>query len=147
MKTKQLAATLCKLRSAWPEISVVALRDEASQISLGDQIHLSARIVLGKLTPDDVLAQALIGRVDSKGEITEPTIIPMHARRQSDSGSYLFEATVQPANKSGLYGYAIRILPRDLGYMSPFSAGLIKWADRQADQQTQPADIHQPVLA
>ena len=69
-KAKQLAATLCKLQSAWPQLSIEALPDGASEISLGDQIHLCARIGLGPLTPDDVLAQALIGRVDSNGEIT-----------------------------------------------------------------------------
>jgi starch phosphorylase len=142
-KTKELAATIQKLRSAWPELSVVALPDGISEIRLGDPIHLSARIMLGPLTPEDVTAQVLIGRIDSSGEITQPAIVPMHARRQSDSGSYLFEATVQPANKSGLYGYAIRLLPRDLRYISPFSTGLVKWAD----QQKEPADIPQPVLA
>jgi glycogen phosphorylase len=130
-KAKQLAATLCRLQSAWPLLSIEALPDGASEISMGDQIHLCARVGLGPLTPDDVLAQALIGRVDSNGEITEPAIVPMHASQQGDSGSYLFEAMVQPSNKSGLYGYAIRVLPRDLEYISPFWTGFVKWADRQ----------------
>ncbi len=141
-KTKQLAAVLCKLRSAWPQLIIEALPDEASEISLGDQIQLSARIGLGPLTPDDVSVQALIGRVDSKGDITDPTIVPLHARRRSDSGSYLFQAMVQPSNESGLYGYAIRVLPRDLEYISPIATGLVKWADRQTQQR----DINQPVL-
>ena len=131
IKAKQLAATLCKLQLAWPQLSIEALPIGTSEISLGDQIHLCARIGLGPLAPEDVLAQALIGRVNSNGEITEPATIQMHARRQSDSGTYLFEATVQPADNSGLYGYAIRVLPRDCGYISPFSTGLVKWADHQ----------------
>ena len=142
MKAKQLAATVRKLQAAWPQISIEALRDASSEISLGDQIHLAARVELGPLTPDDVLVQVLIGRVDSHGEITEPMIVPMHARRQSDSGSYLFEAMVQPSNKSGLYGYAIRILPRNLECIGTFSLGCLKWADRQ----TQQVDVSQPVL-
>jgi starch phosphorylase len=128
-KARQLSATLCRLQSAWPRVSIEALPNETSEINLGDQIHLCARIDLEALTPDDVSAQALIGRVDSNGEITEPAIVPMHARRQSDSGGYLFEAIVQPSNKSGLYGYAIRLLPRNCEYINPFSTGLVKWAD------------------
>jgi glycogen phosphorylase len=130
-RAKQLAAALCKLQSAWPQLTIEALVDGAPEIGLGEQIQLSARIRLGPLSPDDVLTQALIGRVDSSGEITDPAIIPMHARPQGDLGSYLFEAAVQPSTGSGLYGYAIRVLPRDFEYMSPFWTGLVKWADRR----------------
>jgi starch phosphorylase len=135
-KAKQLAATICKLKSAWSELAIESVPNGDSEIGLGEQINVSARISLGSLTPEDVLAETLVGRVDSNGEITEPTVVPMHARRQSDSGSYLYEAVVQPPAKSGLHGYAIRVLPRKCEYFSPFSTGLIKWAGRQ------PSDGH-----
>jgi hypothetical protein len=66
----------------------------------------------------------------------------MHARRENGTGVYLFEAMFQASNKSGLYGYAIRVLPRECEYMGAFCTGLIKWADRQA----QPITDEQPVL-
>jgi glycogen phosphorylase len=127
-KARQLAAMMCKLQSAWPQLSVEALPNAVSEISLGEPIQMRAKIGLGPLTPDDVSAQALIGRIDSNGEITDPTVVPMHASRQSDSGSYLFEAEVRLSTKSGLHGYAIRVLPRHSEYKSPLSTGLVKWA-------------------
>jgi starch phosphorylase len=130
-RAKQLSATLCKLQSAWPGISITALPDGASEIHLGDPIHMAAKIALGPLTPDEVLAQALVGRIDSHGDISEPAVIAMAARRPSESGTYLFEADVQAADHSGMYGYAIRVVPRVLEYINPFATGLVKWADGQ----------------
>ncbi|HEX4076204.1 MAG TPA: alpha-glucan family phosphorylase [Candidatus Acidoferrales bacterium] len=130
LKLKELSGRLCRLRSAWPHASIEAIPDGACEIGLGDQIHLCARVSLGALTPDDVSAEALIGRLDANGEITEPTVVPMHAGKQVDAGSHLFEATFQAPAKSGLHGYAMRLVPRDGDYMNPFSTGLIKWADR-----------------
>ena len=131
-RTKQLAASICKLQSAWPQLRIEALPNGVSEINLGEPIHVSARIFLGPLTPDDLLAETLMGRVNSSGEISEPLIVPMHARRQSESGGYLFEAVVQSSANSGLHGFAIRVMPRDCGCFSPFSTGLIKWAGSQS---------------
>lgn len=128
-KAKQLAATIRKLESAWPKLSIEPLPPDKSEFDLGESIRLSARIVLGTLAPDDVSAEVLLGRVDSHGEIAEPAIIPMHARKQSESGSYLFEALVQGPVNSGLHGYAIRILPRDCGCFNPLWTGLMRWAE------------------
>ena len=85
-KAKQLAASVCKLASAWPGVSIEAVPDESAEIGLGEKIHICARVALGSLTPDDVLAETLIGRVDPAGEITEPMAVAMSARRQSESG-------------------------------------------------------------
>ncbi len=128
-KTRHLAATIRKLQSAWPQLCIEALPTDKFEIDLGEPIHLSARIALAMLTPEDVEVQILLGRVNSNGEISGPEIIPMSARNQSESGSYLFEALVQCPTNSGLHGYAIRVLPRDCGCFSPFRTGLIKWAD------------------
>ena len=125
-KVKQLAATISRLESAWPQMRIEPLPNGESEINLGEPIHISARITLGPLDPGDVVAETLMGRVDSNGEITEPTVVAMHARRQSETGSYLFEAVAQSPANSGLHGYAIRVLPRDCGCFNPVSMGIIK---------------------
>ncbi len=140
-KAKLLAASIAKIRAGWPQLTIEALPDETSEINLGDEIHVSARVGLGPLAPDDVLVQALIGRIDASGSIRDPEIAPMHARRQSDSGKFLFETAVHLSNRSGLFGYAIRMLPRDFEYISPLSTGLVKWAGPEPENPRE-RDIH-----
>ena len=140
-KAKQLAASIAKIRAGWPRLTIEALPDNTSEINLGDELHVSARVGLGPLAPDDVLVQALVGRIDASGSIRDPEIAPMHARRQSDSGKFLFEAAVHLSNRSGLFGYAIRMLPRDFEYIGPLSTGLVKWAVPVPEREREP-DIH-----
>ena len=128
-KAKLLAASIAKIRAAWPQLSIEALPNQAMEVTSGGEIRVSARVGLGPLAPDDLLVQALIGRIDSSGSIREPEIATMHARRQSDSGKAAFEASVQLSNRSGLFGYAIRLLPRDFECASAISLGLVKWAE------------------
>lgn len=128
-RTKEVAAMIAKLRSAWPQVSIEVVVDGPSEITLGDQLHLGAKVGLGSLAPDEITVQALIGRVDPNGEIAEPAVIPMHATQDCGSGEYFFESKLQLSNKSGLYGYAIRVLPRHFEYTGQFSTGLIKWTN------------------
>ncbi|HWF40428.1 MAG TPA: alpha-glucan family phosphorylase [Candidatus Acidoferrales bacterium] len=132
-KAKELTATLARLRSAWPRLTVEALPDGAAKIELGEQIHVSANVRLDSLSPEDVSAQALIGRLDAHGEIVDPVIVPMHAERRGDQGSYVFEAMTQASKKSGMFGYTIRVLPRETEYVNAFSTDLVKWASPRAN--------------
>lgn len=131
-KAKELTAKLGRLRSSWPRLSVEALPDGTAEIELGDQIHLRANVRLDSLSPEEVSAQALIGRLDSQGEIVNPEIVPMHAERPADGG-YLFEARTQASNRSGMFGYAIRVLPRESEYVNTFSTNLIAWASPRSN--------------
>lgn len=127
-KARRLAVWLCRLRTAWPELKIEAAGNGVSEVGLGEQIHLSARVALGGLSPEDVVVEAMIGRVNSEGEITDPFVAPMHARRQSDSGCYLYEAAMQTSTRSGLHGYAMRVLPKSISSLNAIATGLIKWA-------------------
>ena len=100
---------------------------------------MSARVALNSLTPDDVVVQVLTGLVGADGELKEIVIVPMQSSGQDGCGSYLFQAVVQPSSRSGLHGYAIRVLPKHLDSISPFLPGLITWA-----QASLPAALLQP---
>lgn len=63
-KTKRLAVWLCRRRTAWPQLTIEPAANGLSELGLGDEIRLSARVALGGLAPEDGVAQALIGRVN-----------------------------------------------------------------------------------
>jgi len=131
-QTKHLAAWLKRVEEAWPGVCVEEVRETESEVDLGAEMDVSARVHLAPLGPDDVAVQVLVGRVDANGEITEPLMTPMAALDGSDSGSYVFKATLRPASQSGLHGYAIRVLPKAQETMGASLPGLILWADRMA---------------
>jgi glycogen phosphorylase len=124
---KQLASWLDKVEGAWPRVRVESMEDGASEVALGKVVQVSARVFLDVLTPDDVTVEIVAGRVNADGDITDFFTTPMQASEQNGQAGYRFESEIQPGSRSGLYGYAIRILPKHLELVSPFLPGLILW--------------------
>ena len=127
-QAKEAAAWYSKVERAWPQISVESVSEPVSEIRLGDEVLVSARVMLHVLSPEDVAVEVVTGLVGADDQINRPVAIPMRPSGQDGEGSYLFQAVIQPSAKSGLHGYAIRVLPRHVDFMSPFIPGLITWA-------------------
>ncbi len=127
-KAKGLAAWRNKVEQAWPRISLKCVQHGVSEIDLGQEVQVSARVFLDSLKPEDVAVQMLSGGVDASGEIKNPSVISMESFEQDGEGNYLFRTRLQPVRKSGLHGYAIRILPRHADSATMFLPGLITWA-------------------
>jgi hypothetical protein len=72
--------------------------------------------------------------VNADGDITNFFTTPMHAAEQKNPGSYRFESMIEPGSRSGLYGYAIRVLPKHPDLVSAFLSGRILWASGDASQ-------------
>jgi glycogen phosphorylase len=127
-KARDVAAWLGKVEHEWPNISVESGGEVASEIRLGDEILVTAKVNLNSLSTDDVAVEVLTGLVGADDEIRDPSVVCMRLVRQDDSGSYLFQTVIQPNARSGLHGYAVRILPKHVDSLGPFIPGLIKWA-------------------
>lgn len=127
-RTKNVAVWLRKVESQWPRLSVESTGEGVSEIRLGDEVLVSTRVTLNALSPEDVAVEVLYGLVDADGTLKDPVAIPMRLSERQTSGTYLFQAVIQPSGRSGLHGYAIRLLPHHADSISPFLPGLIKWA-------------------
>jgi starch phosphorylase len=128
-QAKALSVWLDRIEAAWPRLRVESVEDSAREIDLGGQVQLSARIFLDSLTPEDVVVESLVGRVTADGEITDVIATAMQECGQSSPGSYTFQCGIQPKVRSGLYGYAIRVLPTHPSARNRFLPGLILWAE------------------
>ena len=126
-RAKNLAAWRSRVERAWPRLQLKSVRDDVSEVELGQVVQLSAQVVLDALTPEDVAVQVLAGKVDARGEIKDPVVVPMEPTGKYSSGGYLFRAPLHTP-KSGLCGYAIRILPKHQDSITSFLPGLITWA-------------------
>jgi starch phosphorylase len=127
-KAKALTGWLYRVEAAWPRLRVESVEDSVLEVDLGGQVKLAARVFLDSLTPEDVVVESMMGRVNADGELTDLAATPMQAGQQSSPGNYHFQCSVQPKARSGLYGYAIRVLPRHPSALSSFLPGLILWA-------------------
>jgi starch phosphorylase len=123
-----LAAWLNKVEKAWPRLRIESVGDSVSEIELGAQLTVSAKVFLDTLTPEDVTVESVMGPITADGEIADSVATPMQSSERDASGNYLFNSVVQPATRSGLYGYGIRVLPRHAHSLSRFVPGLILWA-------------------
>ena len=129
VKAKGFAAWLERVEKAWRQVAAESLADGIAEISLGDPVEISARVQLAALTPDDVAVELVTGKVDADGEITDPMVVAMTSADRDSSGKYLYQGVLRPTSRSGLHGYAIRVLPRHADAITRFLPGLIVWAN------------------
>lgn len=125
---KNLAAWKARLRQCWDAIKIVRVEDDSPiDLKIGDSLRVQAEIVLGELQPSDVRVEFYHGRVDQYDQIVDGRAMAMTHAEPNGGGSYIFSGVV-PCERSGQYGYAIRILPRHPDLSNVFAMHLIRWA-------------------
>ena len=108
---KDLAAWHDRVSSSWSQVHVVhvdANTTDAPQV--GAAIAVRASVQLGSLSPDEVLVQAVYGRVDEADELHRPTTVDLTLIGPGDDGLLRFEGAV-PLERAGSFGYTVRVLP------------------------------------
>ncbi|MEU3528467.1 glycosyltransferase family 1 protein [Streptomyces sp. NPDC038707] len=124
---RDLAAWKSRVRAAWPGVSVDHVETTATTptAELGATVGLRVRVALGELTPDDVEVQAVSGRVDEQDRITDATVVPLKPAGVPDlEGRLLYEGPLS-LDRTGPYGYTVRILPTHPLLASPAETGLM----------------------
>ena len=125
---KALAAWKTHLRQHWDQIRIVRVEDDSpAEFKIGDSLNVRAEIVLGELEPSDVRVECYHGQVDQYGQIVEGRAVPMAPTALNGDKGYLFSGKV-PFERTGQYGYAIRILPHHPGFSTVFEMHLVRWA-------------------
>ncbi|MGW4079821.1 alpha-glucan family phosphorylase [Streptomyces asiaticus] len=127
----ELARWKTRIRAAWPDVAVDHVEAHLTPpapggaAELGSTLSLRARVRLGTLDPADVEVQAVAGRVDDTDHITDATHIPLKPTAGPDlEGSRLYEAPLA-LNRTGPFGYTIRVLPTHPLLSHPAEPGLI----------------------
>jgi len=118
-----------KIQSQWDNVKILELTSNSQgPIPVGMPIKIQVKAHLGSLTPDDVLVQAYLGRLDSENQITDASPVSMEAQGQTGDGVWEFAATTS-CRQSGRFGYSARVLPFHPELVNPFELGLIRWAE------------------
>ncbi|MFD4526981.1 glycosyltransferase family 1 protein [Streptomyces sp. NPDC058470] len=124
---RELAAWKSRVRSAWPQVTVdhVEAASATTTAELGTTLSLHVRVGLGDLTPDDVEVQAVAGRVDSDDRIADAVCVPLKPTGGPDGeGRWSYEGPLS-LDRTGPFGYTVRILPTHRLLASGAELGLV----------------------
>ncbi|GAA3070946.1 alpha-glucan family phosphorylase [Streptomyces glomeratus] len=124
---RELAGWKARVRAAWPEVTVDHVEATAATATaeLGATLSLRVRVGLGDLAPDDVEVQAVSGRVDADDGITDATATALKPAGGPDlEGRWVYEGPLS-LDRTGPFGYTVRILPAHRLLVSGAELGLV----------------------
>ncbi|PWI44186.1 alpha-glucan family phosphorylase [Streptomyces sp. ICBB 8177] len=125
---RELSAWKARVREQWPQVAVdhVEAQPAGGTPELGSSLTLRVKVALGDLEPGEVDVQAVSGRVDESDRITDPVVVslkPAGGRPDLD-GRRLYEGPLT-LDRSGPFGYTVRVLPAHPLLASSAEPGLI----------------------
>jgi starch phosphorylase len=122
---KQVAAYRAKLNASWTKVQVAGV--DASGLPdtpvVGAPMTVRAVVDLAGLAPDDVIVEAVVGRVHETDELEDTVRVAMKHVGPDGEGER-FEAVV-PLPHAGLTGYTVRVLPTHPLLASPAELGKV----------------------
>ena len=128
-RARALAGWNDHLRRHWPNVRLDVLDQQTvKELQVGETFKVQVRVHLGHLTPDDIVVQLYLGRVNAANEIVEAKALSMRVAEPEDDGHYIYETNGVTCRHSGLHGYTVRVLPRHPDLPSSFLPGLVVWA-------------------
>ncbi len=132
---RALAEWKARLRSAWPGVRIEHVEGSGVGASpeLGATLSIQVYVALGDLSPDDVDVQVVHGRAGEDDSLTDVSTSALAAGDAYEGGRYRYAGDVV-LDRTGPFGYSVRVLPRHRLLASPAEMGLVVWPDlRQGD--------------
>ncbi len=126
---RELAAYRRRAEEAWPKIDITDVDSTGLPDTpvLGSKLTLTATVHLAGLGPDEVIIQAVLGRVDAGDILLDPITVEMSHTGTAESGNEIFSTTT-PLPLAGAVGYTVRVLPRHPMLAASNELGLVTLA-------------------
>ncbi|MEU6429307.1 alpha-glucan family phosphorylase [Microbispora sp. NPDC046973] len=120
------AAWKLRVAKAWPGVRVehVEATGVGDTPELGARLELRATIALGELSPEDLQVQAAYGRVGAHDELLSPGYVTLKVDSVGDDGRAHYTGVV-PLDRTGAFGYSVRVVPFHPLMASAAELGLI----------------------
>jgi starch phosphorylase len=139
-RAKALSAWKSNMKKAWSEFAIKDVKIQVNngednkqldlrqlQLKVGSQLSISARVLLPKVSPDDVSVELYHGLVDSQGNIRNGSVVRMAYKETiGQDGEHWFAGSMF-CRETGRYGVVVRVLPRNADLINPYELGLILW--------------------
>jgi starch phosphorylase len=126
---RELAAYRRRALQAWPKIHITDVDSTGLPDTplLGSKLTLTATVQLAGLRPDEVVVQAVLGRVDDRDVLLDPVTVEMTHARTAGAGKEVFSTTTE-LPVAGAVGYTVRVLPNHPMLAAPSELGLVTLA-------------------
>jgi starch phosphorylase len=126
---RQLASYRQRANDAWPKVQITDVDSYGLPDTplLGSKLTLTATVQLAGLRPDEVVVQAVVGRVDAGDALVNPETVPMAHTGTADGGNEVFSTTT-PLPVAGPVGYTVRVLPHHPLLAADTELGLVTLA-------------------
>ena len=123
---QELAAWRKNLLAAWGQVKVESVEAPSGDLmTVGGEFPVSVQVNLGTLTPADVEVQIVYGLLDSMGELATPkskALTP--AGEAGPTQSFIGKVHCE---RSGQFGFSVRVLPKHANLPTPFEPAVITW--------------------
>ncbi|MGH2697917.1 MAG: alpha-glucan family phosphorylase, partial [Actinomycetota bacterium] len=123
---RALARWKSRVRAAWAGVKILDVEGDVTAADVGNQRVVSAVVSLGDLDTSDVVVQLAHGPVGPNGELLDPRVVAMETDSLADGVAHYRGSF--GAERAGLYGFAVRVLPAHEDLPNPVDVGLITWA-------------------
>ena len=122
----ELAAWKKKVKSGWPAVRVEHVENSgvSDAPEVGDQMSVRAFVALGELAPEDVDVQLIHGRSTGEDELVDTSIESLKVAESYEGGRHRFDGTLT-LDRSGAFGYTVRVIPRNNLLASPAELGIV----------------------
>lgn len=126
---RELAGYRKRVEEAWPKIDITDVDSTGLPDTplLGSKLTLTATVALAGLSPDEVIVEAVLGRVDASDVLLDPVTVEMSYAGTAEGGSQVFSTTT-PLPLAGALGYTVRVLPRHPMLAASNELGLVTLA-------------------
>ena len=124
---RSLAVWRERLTAAWPGVRVLYVDSTlVGDATLGAHLSLRAEVALNGLSPEDVCVEAVYGPVDVDDVLLGSSAVGLTLADRTE-GALWFEGEV-PLDRTGPFGYTVRVLPRNELLADPAELGLVATA-------------------
>jgi starch phosphorylase len=110
----------------WGDVRIPEVDSDDGVTDLGADRAISAAVVLGQLRPEDVSVELVHGPVGPNDELASPVVTPMRHVAVED-GRHRYEGSFV-CERSGRYGYTVRVVPAHPDLASPAELARVTWA-------------------
>jgi starch phosphorylase len=122
---RELAAWKGRVTKAWAGVTVEHVESTGAGESqhLGTRLIVRATVELGELEPADVAVEVVYGRVDKNDVLMDPRYLELTGEVIED-GQLRYSGEV-PLDRTGAFGYSVRVVPRHDRLVSRTELGLV----------------------
>ena len=128
LRARELSSWMERIRREWQDVWIARIEDGPTKtVSVASAMQVRAQVHLGRLSPQDVVVELYVGRVDRQGELFEGNAVAMEAAGQNSEGNYNYVVETS-ITRSGLHGFTVRMRPSHPDMPVAFIPRLICWA-------------------